>query len=123
VASKVSGLCLGGISIGNKWSSIFGRNEDHTALLDAFYSLGGNFIDTSNTYCAEQSETLIGEWMEKRGVRDEMVIATKFAVGYKAYDRAGIKLQSNHVETNAKSMYVSVRNSLKKLRTEYIDIL
>jgi len=46
-------------------------------MLDFFYESGGNFIDTANNYQTEESETWIGEWMEKRGVRDEMVIATK----------------------------------------------
>lgn len=38
---------------------------------------GGNFIDTANTYQNEESELWLGEWMESRGVRDEMIIATK----------------------------------------------
>lgn len=38
---------------------------------------GGNFIDTANTYQNEESELWLGEWMETRGVRDEMIIATK----------------------------------------------
>lgn len=46
-------------------------------ILDFFYDQGGNFIDTANNYQDEQSEEWIGEWMEKRGNRDEMVIATK----------------------------------------------
>jgi aryl-alcohol dehydrogenase-like predicted oxidoreductase len=37
---------------------------------------GGNFIDTANNYQDEQSELIIGEWMEKRKVRDEIVLAT-----------------------------------------------
>jgi aryl-alcohol dehydrogenase-like predicted oxidoreductase len=120
---KVSPLCLGGISIGSSWSEIFGKNEEPFSLLDAYYDIGGNFVDTSNTYCGEDSEKLIGEWMEKRGVRDQMVIATKYSAGYKAYDKKNIRFQSNYTGNNAKSMYVSVRDSLKKLRTEYIDVL
>lgn len=46
-------------------------------ILDYFYAQGGNFIDTANNYQNEQSEAWVGEWMEKRGVRDQMVIATK----------------------------------------------
>lgn len=37
---------------------------------------GGNFIDTANNYQDEQSEMIIGEWMEKRGIRDDIVLAT-----------------------------------------------
>ncbi len=36
---------------------------------------GGNFIDTANNYQDEQSEVIIGEWMEERGIRDEIVLA------------------------------------------------
>ena len=120
---KVSGLCLGGISLGQSWSEIFGKNEDPFTLLDAFYEIGGNFIDTSNTYCSEDSEKLIGEWMEKRGNRDQMVIGTKYSAGYKAYDKKNIRFQANYTGNNAKSMHISVRDSLKKLRTDYIDVL
>jgi aryl-alcohol dehydrogenase-like predicted oxidoreductase len=80
-------------------------------------------VDTANTYNSEESEQLIGEWMAKRGVRDQMVVATKFGADYRAYNRENEPLQSNFTGTSAKSMYVSVRDSLRKLRTEYIDIL
>ncbi|KAK5116540.1 hypothetical protein LTR85_009165 [Meristemomyces frigidus] len=122
-AVKVSPICLGGISIGSSWSSVFGKNEDPFALMDAFFALGGNFIDTSNVYNSEDSERLIGQWMEERGVRDQMVVATKYTAGYKSYERERLPMQSNYTGNSAKSMYVSVRDSLKKLRTEYIDIL
>lgn len=120
---KVSPLCLGGISIGSTWSDVFGKNEDPFTLLDAFFAAGGNFIDTSNTYNSEDSERLIGEWMESRGVRDQMVIGTKYSAGYKFYDRERLPMQSNFTGNGAKSMFVSVRDSLRKLRTEYIDLL
>jgi hypothetical protein len=41
-------------------------------ILDYFYEQGGNFIDTSNNYQDEESETWIGEWLQKRGNRDQM---------------------------------------------------
>ncbi|EON63922.1 hypothetical protein W97_03150 [Coniosporium apollinis CBS 100218] len=122
-AVKVSPIVLGGISIGSSWSELFGQNEDPFALLDSYFSLGGNFIDTSNTYNSEDSERLIGEWMEKRENRDQMVIATKYSAGYRAYNREKEPLQSNFTGNSVKSMHVSVRDSLKKLRTDYIDIL
>jgi aryl-alcohol dehydrogenase-like predicted oxidoreductase len=99
------------------------ENEEPFKLLDEYYSLGGNFIDTSSIYNFEKSERLIGEWMEKRGVRDQMVIATKYSSGYKGYSRKEVPLQSNYTGNSAKSMHISVRDSLKKLRTDYIDIL
>jgi aryl-alcohol dehydrogenase-like predicted oxidoreductase len=122
-AVKVSPICLGGISIGNEWSELFGESEDAFSLLDEFFKFGGNFVDTSNTYNAESSERLIGAWMRERGLRDQMVIATKYSAGYRAYNRDKEPLQTNFTGNSAKSMHVSVRDSLRKLETDYIDIL
>lgn len=120
---KVSPIALGGISFGNSWSEVFGKSQDAFALLDEFFALGGNFIDTANTYNSEESEELIGKWMEARGVRDQIVVATKYGAGYRAYNRENEPMQSNFTGPSAKSMHVSVRDSLRKLRTDYIDIL
>ena len=76
----VSPLCLGGMSIGDKWAGMGMGAMDKASsfkLLDAFYDKGGNFIDTANAYQDESSEEFIGEWMEQRGIRDQMVVATK----------------------------------------------
>lgn len=70
---KVSPVYLGGISLGNAWSDLFGKSQDAHALLEAYFALGGNFVDTSNTYNAEDSERLLGEWMEARGARDQVL--------------------------------------------------
>ena len=79
----VSPICLGAMSIGDKWAQGAGMGamdkESSFKLLDAFYEAGGNFIDTANNYQDESSEEFIGEWMEQRGIRDQMVIATKWA--------------------------------------------
>src|SRR5689334_17711560 len=106
-AVKVSPIALGGISLGNAWSSKFGKNEDSFALLDTYFSLGGNFIDTANTYNMGESEERIGEWLESRGVRDQVVIATKYTSGYKNHDQA-IKFHSNFTGNSAKSLHVSI---------------
>ncbi|KAL6161902.1 hypothetical protein ACJQWK_09106 [Exserohilum turcicum] len=47
-------------------------------ILDLFHDQGGNFIDTANNYQFEESEKWIGEWMKERGVRDQMIVATKY---------------------------------------------
>lgn len=92
-------------------------------VLDAFFDLGGNFIDTANAYQCEESEEWIGEWMEKKGNRDQMVIATKYTTGYRGHARDAEPLQSNFVGNSFKSMHISVNRSLKKMRTDYIDLL
>ncbi len=75
----VSPICLGAMSIGDKWVGAMGESSKESCfkLLDAFYDAGGNFIDTANNYQDETSEEFIGEWMETRGIRDQIVVATK----------------------------------------------
>ncbi|KAF8524073.1 Aldo/keto reductase [Hysterangium stoloniferum] len=121
----VSPLCLGAQSIGDKWHATgHGAMDKNSSfqLLDAFYDAGGNFIDTANLYQVETSEMFLGEWMECRGIRDQMIIATKYSFNYKRADPS-VKIKVNHHGNNAKSMRLSVDASLKKLRTTYIDIL
>jgi aryl-alcohol dehydrogenase-like predicted oxidoreductase len=94
--------------------------EEAFELLDTFYELGGNFIDTANVYQGGQSEEWIGEWMHKTGHRDEMVISTKFGVGYMVGRQVQ---QSNFLGTGTKSLHLAVDASLKKLQTDYIDLV
>ncbi|KAI0914511.1 aryl-alcohol dehydrogenase [Ustulina deusta] len=119
---RVSPLCLGGMSIGNAWSFGMGECTKESAfeLLDTFYDLGGNFIDTANTYQSGESELWIGEWMQKSGRRAEMVIATKYTMSPKSGQPVQ---QSNYGGTGAKSLHVSIQSSLKALQTDYVDIL
>ncbi|KAI0594385.1 aldo/keto reductase [Biscogniauxia sp. FL1348] len=120
---RVSPLCLGGMSFGEAWKSWMGAVDQKTVeeILDFFYAQGGNFVDTSNNYQAEESEKWIGEWMKKRGVRDQMVIATKYSTNFRAghNDEITINFQGN----GTKSLHTSVNSSLKKLQTDYIDLL
>ena len=98
--------------------------ESVLELLDYFHSQGGNFIDTSNNYQNEQSETWIGEWLDKHpGIRDEMVTATKYTTSFSSYKGHEDIIQSNSAGNGSKSLHVSIRNSLRKLNTDYIDIL
>lgn len=76
---RVSPLCLGTMNFGEAWKGFMGECGKETAfeIMDHFYENGGNFIDTANNYQQEESEKWIGEWMESRSVRDQMVVATK----------------------------------------------
>lgn len=91
-------------------------------ILDFFVESGGNFIDTANNYQFEESEKWIGEWMQKRGNRDQMVLATKYTTPFRA-GRAGEEIIVNTAGNGAKSLHVSVEQSLKKLQTSYIDLV
>ena len=121
---RVSPLQLGAMSIGDAWSSFMGSmsKEQSFKLMDAYYEAGGNFIDTANNYQNEQSETWIGEWMKARGNRDEIVLATKFTTGYPMY-KFGKGKTVNYTGNHKRSLHMSVRDSLEKLQTDFIDIL
>lgn len=78
-------------------------------------------MSRANNYQNEDSEAWLGEWMEQRGVRDQIVLATKYTSPYRLYNRS--EIQVNFVGNNAKSMKVSVDASLRKLKTDYIDLV
>ncbi|EME39161.1 aldo/keto reductase-like protein [Dothistroma septosporum NZE10] len=120
---RVSPLCLGAMNFGEAHKARYGECSKETAfsIMDYFYSQGGNFIDTANGYQAGESEQWVGEWMKSRDNRDEIVLATKYSTGYMNHEKD--KIQINYGGNSAKSMKVSVAASLKKLQTNYIDIL
>jgi aryl-alcohol dehydrogenase-like predicted oxidoreductase len=108
----VSRLCLGG--------NVFGWTADRDtsfAVLDDFVEAGGNFIDTSDSYMwripgnsGGESETIIGEWTAARGNRDRVVIATKVS---SLPARPGL---------SAANIAAAVEDSLRRLRTDRIDL-
>ncbi|KAI5122434.1 hypothetical protein M0805_008747 [Coniferiporia weirii] len=121
---RVSPLQLGAMSIGDKWGKHgMGEMDKNSSfeLLDAYFNAGGNFIDTANVYQDETSEAFIGEWAEKRGIRDQLVLATKYSMDFRRAD--DVNIRANYTGNNIKSLNLSVEASLKKLRTSYIDIL
>ena len=105
-------LCLGG--------NVFGYSADKQnseAVLSFYADNGGNFIDTADMYSqwapghiGGESETIIGDWMAKRGNRQKMIIATKVS---KLDTRPGLKA------TNIKA---ACDESLKRLKSDYIDL-
>lgn len=121
---RVSPLQLGAMSIGDAWQSFMGSMDKASSfkLLDAFVEAGGNLIDTANNYQDEQSETWLGEWMTERKNRDLMVIATKFTTPYRNHE-LGKGKTVNYSGNHKRSIHMSVRDSLRKLQTDFIDIL
>lgn len=110
---------LGGVPLvfgGNVFGWTIDRDRSFS-LLDAFYEAGGRMIDTAEGYsnCVPgnkggESETIIGEWLESRGVRAEMRIGTKTGQGGPA--------NALHPEAVAKAL----EGSLERLRTDYVDL-
>lgn len=112
------------MSIGQACSEGMGTmdKEQSFKLLDAFVEAGGNFIDTANNYQHEESEKWIGEWMAERKNRDRLIIATKYTTDYRGH-AVGKGNAVNHCGNHKRSLHVSVRDSLAKLGTDWIDIL
>ncbi|KAH8594366.1 NADP-dependent oxidoreductase domain-containing protein [Bisporella sp. PMI_857] len=121
---RVSPLCLGAMNFGDAWVDFMGEcNKETTfSILDHYYTSGGNFIDTSNNYQAEQSERWIGEWMALRQNRDQLVLATKFTTAFRG-GHGDKEILINTAGNGTKSLHLSLEASLKKLQTTYIDLL
>ncbi|NYI05507.1 aldo/keto reductase [Allostreptomyces psammosilenae] len=110
---NVHPLALGG--------NVFGWTADQElsfAVLDAYTARGGNFVDTADVYSAwaegnsgGESETILGEWMARRGNRDAVVLATK-AGAHPEFKGLG-----------AATLKAAVEASLRRLRTDRIDLL
>jgi aryl-alcohol dehydrogenase-like predicted oxidoreductase len=108
----VSNLCFGG--------NVFGWTADQAQsfeLLNHFVEHGGNFIDSADVYSAwkegnvgGESETVIGNWLQSNGKRDQVVIATKVAF---LETRKGL---------SAANIALACEDSLRRLKTDYIDI-
>ncbi|CAI4037047.1 hypothetical protein SMKI_01G0010 [Saccharomyces mikatae IFO 1815] len=125
VLSKTAGIGVSPLVLGATTSSDFldSMNKKRAfKLLDAFNEAGGNFIDAANNYENEQWDEWIGEWMESRKLRDKIVICTKYAGDYKRCEAAQGK-SANYCGYHQPSLRVSVRDSLHKLKTDWIDIL
>ncbi len=111
---KVSELCLGTMGFGTEAG--WGADKDTSfAIMDAFANAGGNFLDTANIYKLGTSEKTIGEYLSNHG-RDYFVLATKYTL-------ADNKTNPNASGNNRKNMMRSVEESLKRLRTDFIDVL
>ncbi|WP_292685449.1 aldo/keto reductase [Novosphingobium sp.] len=100
--------------------NVFGMTADRDAsfaVLDTFYELGGRMIDTAEGYSAwvpghkgGESETMIGLWLDARGVRADMRIATKTNM----YGKPGMLAPGK--------LAAALDGSLERLRTDYVDL-
>jgi len=113
---RVSPMCLGAMTFGEDlgWGSSV---KDSEAIIDAYLARGGNFIDTANVYTLGHSEQIIGDHIGRESSRREkVVIATKFFSNHVPGD-------PNGGGAGAKGLYGAVHASLKRLQTDYVDLL
>jgi aryl-alcohol dehydrogenase-like predicted oxidoreductase len=114
-----SGLETGPLVLGG---NVFGWTADEAMsfkLLDAFVASGMNLIDTADVYSkwvpghkGAESETIIGNWLEKRGGRDKVLIATK----------VGVEMAPGESGLSKTYILQEVERSLARLKTDYIDL-
>ena len=110
---RVSELCLGTMTFGEDWG--WGSSQaESQKIYNAFREAGGNFIDTANIYTNGTSEQFLGEFIASE--RDAVVVATKYTNGLG-------DANPNGGGNQRKNMVQSVEASLKRLNTDYIDIL
>ncbi|RMI37621.1 aldo/keto reductase [Streptomyces triticirhizae] len=110
---RVSELALGTVTFGEDWG--WGAPRETSArILDAYADAGGNFIDTADHYTGGTSETMLGELLGAR--RDRFVLSTKFTL---QTDLADVNSAGNH----RKNLVSSIEASLRRLRTDYLDLL
>jgi aryl-alcohol dehydrogenase-like predicted oxidoreductase len=110
---RVSELSLGCGMFGTSWG--YGANRDEARLIfDGYVEAGGNFFDTADAYQMSESETLLGEFAAAR--RHDFVIATKYTMAVSP--SSGVSTTGN----SRKNMRHAVEASLKRLKTDYIDL-
>lgn len=107
---KVSPLALGAMTFG------WGADKDTSRqLFNTYRNAGGNFIDTADLYAGGASEEWLGEMIEASRSRDEIVLATKFSFNAQ-------KGNPNAGGNGRKNVYRALEGSLRRLRTDYIDL-
>jgi aryl-alcohol dehydrogenase-like predicted oxidoreductase len=118
---QTSAMCLGCMYFGT-------RVDEATSflLLDRWFAAGGRFLDTANNYAfwvdgsrGGTSELLLGRWLHDRGVRDEIVLATKVG-GRPTVAGGGFDALEG---LSAPAIAAAVDESLQRLQTDYIDLL
>jgi aryl-alcohol dehydrogenase-like predicted oxidoreductase len=114
---RVSELCLGCATFGTNWGSIGSDKRESGQIFDIFVEAGGNFFDTSNRYQESQSEEFLGTFI--RANRDRHVLATKYSL----FDGFSDGNDPNACGNHRKNLMRSVEGSLKRLQTDYIDLL
>jgi aryl-alcohol dehydrogenase-like predicted oxidoreductase len=110
---RVSELALGTMTFGETWG--WGAPKDECRkIFSAFAEAGGNFVDTANNYTDGTSEEYVGDLVASD--REHFVVATKYTLSTRRDDpNAG----GNH----RKNMVQALETSLRRLRTDYVDLL
>lgn len=115
---------LGEHEFWDAWTGQLGECNKETSfeILDQFFQKGGNFIDTANAYHYGETETWLGEWMQSRENRDQNALATKYT-GPDNMQDSKVQIRCSTQGNGSKSLRLSVKSSLLRLQTSYVDLL
>jgi len=114
---RVSRLALGTMNFGTGgFHAAYGKTEDEARpVFRRYLDAGGNFIDTADFYTAGQSEAILGGLIAEASARDRLVLTTKFTNSVAPGD-------PNAGGNGRKHMIRALEASLRRLRTDYIDL-
>jgi aryl-alcohol dehydrogenase-like predicted oxidoreductase len=123
---RVFPIGLGTMNFG--WSADEARSFE---IMDAYLAAGGNFIDTADIYSSWAgngnaggvSEEIIGRWVKARGVRDQVVIATKLRGAMGVQFSEGRDTVHQREGLSRRWILKSTEDSLRRLGTDYIDLM
>ncbi|KAJ6124960.1 Aldo/keto reductase [Penicillium samsonianum] len=110
---QVPAVGLGLMSLGSIYGSA-GSLEDKVAFLEHAHSIGARFWDTADLYF--DSEDAVGEWVKNSGNRNDIFLATKFAIQY------DVATGTQTVRSDPEYVKASCEKSLKRLGVETIDL-
>ena len=116
-----TGLKISAIGLGTmqwRWRT---TEEEAYGIMDAYLEHGGNFLDTANIYSrwvpelgVGTSETVIGNWLQARGNRDQVVLATKV--------RGPMSDRPNGEGLSRRHIMEALEDSLRRLQTDWVDL-
>jgi aryl-alcohol dehydrogenase-like predicted oxidoreductase len=112
---RVSELALGTMTFGEEWGTMGADKAESKKIFDVYVNAGGNFIDTANRYTDGTSEKFTGDFISS--ARDNFVLATKYTL-YNPGRKDDVLSSGN----SRKNMVYSLDKSLKRLKTDYIDL-
>ena len=110
---RVSPLSLGTMTFGNdRWGS---DDAESRRIFDRYVEHGGNVLDCADVYSGGKSEEILGRFVADAGLRDKLVIASKFSFNPQEGN-------PNSGGNGRKNIYRALESSLRRLKMDYLDL-
>jgi len=112
---RVSPAALGAMTFGEDPGSAGCGVEESEKILKAYLDRGGNFVDTANFYTNGHSEKILGDFLKANGIRDRVVLASKFFFNMHPGDPNGGGAGRTAIRRQ-------LEETLRRLKTDYLDL-